>query len=117
MIVPLNFERTLDSLRPFRMRLISPAIGSFTLRFRFNARAWADPQRRASPDEGAWMFRLDDITGTPLIRTRRVTASPNLLAVHQADPRVPPGVLRCVGGRDPWARDLGEGMCSLVYEE
>ena len=117
MIVTLNFERTLDTLRPFRMRLISPAIGSFSLRFRFNARAWADPTRRADPDEGAWFFRLDDITGAPLIRGRRVTVCPNLLAVHQVDPRVPPGVLRCVGGRDPWARDLANGVCSLVYEE
>lgn len=117
MIVSLNFDRTRTSLRPFSARLISPAVGSFTLRFHFNARAWADLSRRAGPDEGAWFFRLDDITGTPLIRSHRITVAPNLLALHQVNPLVPPGALRCTGPRDPWARDIGEGICTLVYEE
>jgi len=89
MIVSLNFDRTRTSLRAFALRLISPAVGSFSLRFHFNARAWADLSRRADPDEGAWFFRLDDITGAPLIRSHRVTVAPNLLALHQVNPLSP----------------------------
>lgn len=117
MIVTFDFSRTRTSLRGLDIQIISPAAGRYTFRFHFNARATANLRERVSKDEGAWFFRLDDITGTPLIRGRRVTVAADLLAPHHADPRVPPGVLRCEGPRDPWARDLGSGLCTLVYEE
>lgn len=116
MIRSIDFSRTLDSLRPFSVSLISPAVGRFTLYFHFNIRAVAD-LRHPRADEGAWFFALHDSLNAPLLRSRRVVASPNLLAIHQVNEAIPPGALRCEGPHDPGRRDLALGVCTLVYEE
>lgn len=116
MIRTIDFTRTLDSPRPFSVSLISPAVGRFSLYFHFNIRAAAD-LRRPSPDDGAWFFALHDSLNVPLLRSRRVVVSPNLLAIHQVDAAMPPGALRCEGPHDPGRRDLALGVCTLVYEE
>jgi len=116
MIRTIDFSRTRDSLRPFRASLISPAVGRVTFAFHFNVRCGRD-LRALGTGEGAWFFALIDAVGTPLIRARRITISANLLEIHQVNAQIPPGVLRCSGPADPGARDLGLGLCSLVYEE
>lgn len=111
----IDFSRTVSSLRLFSVVLVSPAVGHFSLSFHFNLRATPDPRKR-EPGQGAWFFALT-ASDAPLIRSRRVVLSTNLLAPHQAVTEVPPGVLRCTGKGDPGSKCLGLGLCVLEYEE
>lgn len=116
MIRTIDFTRTLTSLRPFSVSLISPAFGRFSLFFHFNVRAVAD-LRHPRADEGAWFFALHDGLNTPVLRSRRVVISSNLLRIHQVSDALPPGDLRCEGPNDPGRKDLALGVCRLIYEE
>lgn len=118
----MSFTRTLDlsdtlyRLKPRTLQLTTPS-GIWTFGFFFNLRA--APQLSRSVDAtGQWIFSVLRVDSVALIRGRAVTISPDLLKLHRpANPDLPPGLLSCVGPRDPGRRDLGDGTCKIIYTE
>lgn len=118
----MAFIRTFDftprgsSLKPVEISLVTPS-GRWTFPFHFNIRA-ARSLVRTDPDDGAWFLGCKDMIGTMLLRSIRVTLSPDLFRRHRVGGlALPPGVLRCEGPRDPQRGDLGSSLCVIVYEE
>jgi hypothetical protein len=112
----LDLSDTLVRLKPRTLRLVTPS-GSWTLGLLFNVRAglWLN---RSADITGQWIFSVIRIDNVPLLRSRAVTISDDLLRLHRpAVPDLPPGTLSCVGPRDPGRRDLGDGTCKMIYRE
>lgn len=117
------YERTLDlrllgpDLRPRTLSLVSPTVGRMVLRFTWNPRVHRNLTRKTALD-GAYFFSYARDDGVVRIRGRMVTINADMLASARAgDPTIAPGVLECVGPRDPGRYDLSDGTCRVTYRE